>query len=73
MIEEIPPAMRTGRSLIRAASTSASVNRPQLRTSSATSNNTTTHATRNPTRYRTPSYPYSAISPDTPRKDPADR
>lgn len=47
--EEVPAAMRTGRSLIRAATTSARVNRPQLRTSSATRNRTTSQATRNPT------------------------
>jgi hypothetical protein len=47
--EEVPAAIRTGRSLIRAATTSASVNRPQLRTSSATRNSTTSQATRKPT------------------------
>ncbi len=47
--EEVPAAMRTGRSRIRAATTSASVNRPQLRTSSATRNSTTSQATRKPT------------------------
>ena len=42
-------AMRTGRSRMRAATTSARVNRPQLRTSSATRNRTTSQATRKPT------------------------
>lgn len=53
--EDVPAAIRTGRSLIRAATTSARVNRPQLRTSSATRNNTTSQATRNPTTYSMPS------------------
>ncbi|CAM5682591.1 hypothetical protein SCANM63S_08935 [Streptomyces canarius] len=70
--EDVPAAIRTGRSLIRAATTSASVNRPQLRTSSATRNSTTSHATRNPTPYSSPSYPYSAMSPLIPRKEAAD-
>ncbi|CAM5367783.1 hypothetical protein SALBM311S_02536 [Streptomyces alboniger] len=70
--EEVPAAIRTGRSLIRDTTTSASVNRPQLRTSSATRNSTTSQATRNPTEYSSPSYPKRAISPEIPRKDAAD-
>lgn len=72
MTEEVPAAIRTGRSLIRAATTSASVNLPQLRTSSATRNSTTSQATRKPTTYSSPSYPNSAMSPVTPRKEAAD-
>lgn len=53
--DAVPAAMRTGRWRIRAESTSASVYRPQLRTSSATSMSTTSHATKNPTEYSRPS------------------
>lgn len=48
-------AILTGRWLIRAATTSARVNRPQLRTSSAMRKRTTSHATRKPTEYSMPS------------------
>ena len=48
-------AMRTGRSRIRNASTSAMVKRPVLRSSSATSSSAMSHATRNPMLYRKPS------------------
>ena len=41
-------AMRTGRCLSRNDRTSAMVNRPVLRSSSATSSSATSHATRNP-------------------------
>ena len=52
---ETPAAVRTGRWLIRNASTSAIVNRPEFRSSSATSSSATSHATRNPMEYRNPS------------------
>ena len=48
-------AVRTGRSRIRKASTSATVKRPVFRSNSATSSSATSHATRNPMLYRKPS------------------
>lgn len=45
---DTPAAVRTGRGLIRNASTSAIVNRPEFRSSSATRSNATSQATRNP-------------------------
>ncbi len=64
--------MRTGRCRIRYASWSAIVNRPEFRSSSATSNRAMSQATRKPMEYRKPSYPLSAMAPEMPRKDAAD-
>ena len=66
-------AMRTGRCLRRKASTSAMVNLPVLRISSATRSRATSQATRNPIEYRNPSYPFTAIAPQMPRNDAAER
>ena len=66
-------AVRTGRWRIRKASTSAIVNLPVLRSSSATSSRATSQATRKPMEYRKPSKPVSAMAPVMPRKLAADR
>ncbi len=72
VIVETPAAVRTGRGLIRNASTSAIVYLPEFRISSATSSRATSQATRNPIEYRKPSYPDSAMMPAMPRNDAAD-
>lgn len=54
-IVDTPAAVRTGRGLIRNASTSAMVNLPEFRISSATSSSATSQATKNPMEYRNPS------------------
>ena len=69
----IAAAIRTGRSFKRNERTSAIVNLPVLRMSSATSSRATSHATRNPTEYRNPSYPLIAMAPQIPRNDAAER
>ena len=54
-IVDTPAAVRTGRGDIRNARTSAMVNLPELRISSATSSSATSQATRKPIEYRKPS------------------
>ena len=65
-------AVRTGVCRIRKLSTSAMVNLPVLRMSSATSSSATNHATKKPMEYRNPSYPFSAMAPAMPRNEAAD-
>ena len=49
------------------------VNRPTLRSGSATNSSATSHATKNPMEYKNPSYPFSAIEPTMPKNDAAER